>query len=266
VVEGRTAGPIIDVGAMVRNRPFFVDSVVIFLFFTVWIAIFFFGSMYFQIAVGQPPSRAGFSILTVFYPFFATSRIGGVMLDRVGAKVPTVLGLLVTAVGMGIWAYELPELSHSDTLVGMLVTGAGLGLVMSPVNTDALNRFGLRQRGEASGVVQTARNFGSAVGVAVLGTIVLTVQQDKIEDLLHKFGLPTGRADDIAERILQSGSHVADQAGQAAGPIGEAVGHAFQEGFADACQSAFAAGGAIMFVAFLVALALMPPGRETATE
>jgi hypothetical protein len=35
---------------------------------------------------------------------------------------------------------------------------------------------------------------------------------------------------------------------------------------ADACQSAFAAGGAIMFVAFLVALALMQPGRKTATE
>ena len=35
---------------------------------------------------------------------------------------------------------------------------------------------------------------------------------------------------------------------------------------ADACQSAFAAGGAIMFVAFLVALASMQPGRETATE
>ena len=34
---------------------------------------------------------------------------------------------------------------------------------------------------------------------------------------------------------------------------------------ADACQSAFAAGGAIMFVAFLVALAFMQPGRETAT-
>ena len=64
----------------------------------------------------------------------------------------------------------------------------------------------------------------------------------------------------------QSGSHVADRAGQAAGPIGEAVGRAFQQDFADACQSAFAAGGAIMFIAFLVALAFMQPGRETATE
>jgi hypothetical protein len=265
-VEARTESPLIDVGAMVRNRPFFVDNVVLLLFFTVWIAIFFFGSEYFQISVGQSPARAGFSILTVFYPFFIASRIGGVWLDKVGAKIPTVLGLLVTAVGMGIWAYELPDLSHSDTLAGMLVTGTGLGLVMSPVNTDALNRVGLRQRGEASGIVQTARNFGSALGVAVIGTVVLTVQQDKIEDLLRKFGLATSRADDIAAKILQSGSHVADKAGSAAGPIGEAVGQRFQQDFADALQVGFAVGGGIIFVAFLIALAFMTGGRETATE
>ena len=52
------------------------------------VATFFFGSEYFQIAVGQSPARAGFSILTVFYPFFITSRIGGVMLrDQVAAIV-----------------------------------------------------------------------------------------------------------------------------------------------------------------------------------
>jgi len=44
------------------------------------------------------------------------------------------------------------------------------------------------------------------------------------------------------------------------------VGPAFQQDFADACQSAFAASGAIMFVAFLGALAFMQSGRETATE
>jgi EmrB/QacA subfamily drug resistance transporter len=254
-VETRTESPLIDVGAMWRNRPFFVDNVIIFLFFTVWIAIFFFGSMYFQISVGQPPSRAGFSILTVFYPFFLTSRIGGVMMDRVGPKVPTVIGLLTTAVGMGLWASELPDLSHSHTVPGMLVTGAGLGLVMSPINTDALDRVGLRERGEASGIVQTARNFGSALGVAVLGTIVLTVQQDKIEDALTKQGLPTGRADDIAAEILKSGHSLAGHGG---GPVAE--------NFADAVQVAFAAGAGIMAVAFVVALVLMPGGREQATE
>src|SRR3954451_4356452 len=107
---------------MVQHRPFLVDNIILLLFFPIWIAIFFFGSEYFQIAVGQSPARAGFSILTVFYPYFIASRIGGGWLDKVGAKIPTVLGLLTTTVGLALWAYEVPDLSHSDTLAGMLVT------------------------------------------------------------------------------------------------------------------------------------------------
>jgi EmrB/QacA subfamily drug resistance transporter len=226
-VELRTEQPLIDLRGLARNRPFAVDNAIVLLFFTVWISIFFFGSMYFQIAVGQPPSRAGFSILTVFYPFFATSRIGGHLMDKVGPKLPTVLGLLTTAVGMGLWASELPDLSHDATLAGMLVTGAGLGLVMSPINTDALNRVPMAIRGQASGVVQTTRNFGAALGMAILGTIVLSVARDKAP---YAAGTSTG----------------AD--------------------FADAVQSAFAVGAGIMLVAFLIALAFMSGGRQLAEE
>src|SRR5213078_3733080 len=109
------------------------------LFFT-WLAVFFFGSIYFQVSVGQSPTRAGFSILTMFYSFFIASRIGGGMLDRVGPKHPVTLGFLALAVGLWLWGSELTDLSHSDTLAGMLVTGAGFGLAMSPLNADALDR------------------------------------------------------------------------------------------------------------------------------
>jgi EmrB/QacA subfamily drug resistance transporter len=265
LAERRSDHPLIDVRALWANRPFAVDNAVIFLFFTVWIAIFFFGSMYFQISAGQSPARAGFSVLTVFYPFFATSRLGGVLMDKVGPKIPTVLGLLTTAVGMALWAYELTELSHSDTLAGMLVTGAGLGLVMAPVNTDALNRVPAAIRGQASGVVQTMRNFGSAVGVAVLGTIVLTVQETKVESVLERVGLPKDRADEVAANILQSGAGEKDR-GAALGPAGEAVGKAFEQDFAEAVQAAFYAGAGIMLAAFLIALVFMPAGRQEAAE
>jgi hypothetical protein len=54
----------------------------------------------------------------------------------------------------------------------MLVTGAGFGLVFSPLNADALNRLPDSMRGQASGITQTFRNFGSAIGMAVMGTII----------------------------------------------------------------------------------------------
>ena len=87
-VERRTEDPLIDVNAMIANRPFAVDNLLTFLVFGPWLAVFFFGSMYFQIAVGQEPTEAGFSILTMFYSFFVAARIGGGWMDKFGPKRP----------------------------------------------------------------------------------------------------------------------------------------------------------------------------------
>ena len=109
----------------------------------------------------------------MFYSFFVAARIGGGWMDKFGAKKPVAIGFLLGTIGMIVWAGELSELSHSETLVGMLLTGAGFGLVFSPLNTDALNRLPDEIRGQGSGIVQTFRNFGSALGMAIMGTIVL---------------------------------------------------------------------------------------------
>jgi EmrB/QacA subfamily drug resistance transporter len=171
-VERKTEDPLIDVNAMLANRAFAVDNLLTFLVFGPWLAVFFFGSMYFQVAVGQEPTQAGFSILTMFYSFFIAARIGGGWMDKYGAKKPVSIGFLLGTIGMIVWAGELSELGHVDTLAGMLLTGAGFGLTFSPLNTDALNRLPDSMRGQGSGVIQTFRNFGSAVGMAIMGSIV----------------------------------------------------------------------------------------------
>jgi EmrB/QacA subfamily drug resistance transporter len=171
-VERKTEDPLIDVNAMIANRPFAVDNLLTFLAFGPWLAVFFFGSMYFQVAVGQEPTQAGFSILTMFYSFFVAARIGGGWMDKYGAKKPVAVGFLLGTIGMIVWGGELSELSHPETLIGMLLTGAGFGLIFSPLNTDALNRLPDEMRGQGSGVIQTFRNFGSALGMAIMGTIV----------------------------------------------------------------------------------------------
>jgi EmrB/QacA subfamily drug resistance transporter len=171
-VERKTEDPLIDVNALLANRPFAVDNLLTFLVFAPWLAVFFFGSVYFQVAVGQEPTQAGYSILTMFYSFFVASRIGGIWMDQGGAKKPVSIGFLLGAIGMVVWGGNLSELSQSATLWGMLITGAGFGLVFSPLNADALNRVPDEMRGQASGVTQTFRNFGSAIGMAIMGTIV----------------------------------------------------------------------------------------------
>jgi fucose permease len=55
----------------------------------------------------------------------------------------------------------------------MILLGFGIGLVMSPTNTDALSRVTAHQRSQASGIVQTVRQLGGTLGVAIIGAIVL---------------------------------------------------------------------------------------------
>jgi EmrB/QacA subfamily drug resistance transporter len=172
-VERRADDPLIDIKALMSNRDFAIDNLLTFLVFAPWLAVFFFGSMYFQVAAHQAPTQAGFSILNMFIGFFIASRVGGGWMDDHGAKTPVVRGFLLGTIGMIVWAQELDNLNaHPSTLVGMLLTGAGFGLVLSPLNTDALNRVPAAIRGQASGITQTFRNFGSAIGMAIMGTIV----------------------------------------------------------------------------------------------
>jgi MFS family permease len=108
----------------------------------------------------------------MFYSFFVAARVGGGWMDKFGAKKPVAIGFLLGTIGMIVWAGNLSELSASATLWGMLITGAGFGLAFSPLNTDALDRLPDAMRGQGSGVIQTSRNFGSAVGMAIMGSIV----------------------------------------------------------------------------------------------
>ncbi len=221
-VERRTKDPLIDVNAMIANRPFAVDNLLTFLAFGPWLAVFFFGSVYFQVAVGQEPTQAGFSILTMFYSFFVAARIGGGWMDKYGAKKPVTIGFLLGTIGMIVWAGELSELTHPGTLAGMLITGAGFGLAFSPLNTDALNRLPDAMRGQGSGIVQTSRNFGSAVGMAIMGSVV---------------------------------AGATDLTG-ANGP----------QDFADAMQTAFYVGAAMLGIGYVAARALMPAGKQEGIE
>ena len=54
----------------------------------------------------------------------------------------------------------------------MVLTGLGIGLIISPTNTDALGRVEPAERGQASGLVQTMRQLGGTLGVAVIGALV----------------------------------------------------------------------------------------------
>ncbi len=258
--ELKVANPLLRI-RIFENRAFAVDNIVLFLLMIAFVPLFFFASMYAQISLGESASETGLYLLIFFAGFATASQWGGKMLDSVGARRPVVLGSAVAAVGFFLWARSLTDLSVSSQWYYIVLAGAGVGLVLSPANTDALNRVPSSRYGEATGITQTVRNFGSSLGLAVLGSVLILQNKSNLEASLGAKGVPKGTADQVANCVSQGGesscASVAEKAGSGAAKLFSTVPH----DFALASQSVFYGMAAAMAVAFVVSLIAMPGGK-----
>lgn len=109
IVERRTESPLINV-RIFDNRTFTVENVILGLAMMAFIPVFFFASIYGQIALDQQATTSSLLILYFFLGFVVCAQIGGRMLDRIGAKRPVVLGCVLAAVGFALWAGNVTDL------------------------------------------------------------------------------------------------------------------------------------------------------------
>ena len=157
-----------------------------------------YGSLYNQQILGFSPIEGGLAALPLILGVAVASQVGGRWYDRSSARRPALTGLALAFGGLALWTDALPGLDYRWQVPGMLLTGLGLGLTMSPLNTDALSRVADHQRGQAAGIVQTMRQLGGTLGVAVIGTIVLntlgtsTSRNDAAHAVATGFAASTG--------------------------------------------------------------------------
>ncbi len=253
-VEVRTPEPLIDMNIF-RIRPFLIENVVLFIAMLVFVPVFFFASEYAQIALGKSASQAGLYLLYFFIGFVVTSQIGGRMLDRVGAKRPVVFGCALGAVGFALWAGKVTQLNFGSQVWYVILAGAGLGLMLTPASTDAVNRATTLSYGEATGITQTVRNYAASLGLAVLGTILVSELRSRVTTSLISQGMSSGRASTEASSISQS-----------QGPSGSiaSIPHFVRLDFAYATRSVLYVMAGIMAAAAIVALLGLRAGVQEA--
>jgi EmrB/QacA subfamily drug resistance transporter len=123
-------------------------------------------------AAGASPTAVGLRLLPLSVAAFVVSVLGGRYATRLPVRVGLPAGLLLCAAGLlamrGLeastpWTYLLP---------GLLLTGAGLGLANPAVTYAALGVVPTTRSGMASGINNTFRQVGLAVGVAALGSLL----------------------------------------------------------------------------------------------
>ncbi|MSO41384.1 MAG: MFS transporter [Solirubrobacterales bacterium] len=258
--ELRATNPLIEV-RIFENRAFAIDNAVLFIISIVFVPLFFFSSVYSQVSLGYDASNAGLYLLVFFAGFVTAAQFGGRMLDRAGARFPVVAGCLISSVGFALWARHLTDLELDSQWPYIVLAGVGVGLVLGQANTDAVSRAPRSSYGEATGITQTVRNLGASVGLAVLGSILISQNRSHIEDSLGTFGIPKSDADGIANSLFSGSGGGSSEFGAHTGAKAKEVFEAVQLDFAQANRVVFYCMAAVMAVAFVVALLGMPSGR-----
>jgi EmrB/QacA subfamily drug resistance transporter len=255
-VERDTTSPLIEV-RIFRIRAFLVENLVLAINMLVFVPVFFFASEYAQIALGKSPSNAGVYILYFFIGFVIAAQIGGRMLDRGGAKRPVVLGCVLGAVGFYLWAGKVTGLSFSSQQAYIILAGAGMGFMLGPASTDAVNRASRLSYGEATGITQTIRNYASSLGLAILGSILVSQMRSRVTTSLVSQGVSAAHARVLAAHISQS-----QNSGAGAGAIPRFV----RLDFAYATRSVLYVMAGIMALAAVVAVTGLRAGLQEDTE
>ena len=212
--ELRVDTPLLDLHIF-SDRGFAVENIVLATMSVVFVPFFFFASVYAQAALGENASNAGYYILYFFLGFVITAQIGGRILDKRGARPSVVLGCALGAVGFFLLAGKLTDLSLSAQIPYLMLAGGGIGLILGPSSTDALNRAPSSSYSEVTGITQTSRNFGASLGLAVLGTILISRNDVNVSDALVRAGVPREQAHDVATNLGSGGGGAPERASKA---------------------------------------------------
>jgi EmrB/QacA subfamily drug resistance transporter len=259
LLELRLERPLIQM-RIFADRGFAADNVVLFLLCVCFVPLFFFASIYSQIVLGYDASNAGLYLLIFFGGFATASQVGGRILDQRGARPAVIAGSAVTAVGFYLWAQQMPDADLASQWYWIALTGVGMGLILSPVATDALNRAPRGSYGEVTGVTQTVRYFASSLGLAVLGTILITENRTNLETTLGAQGVPKARADQIASAMSSAGGGDASRLASQAGDNAERLLAAVQHDFAQSSKTVFLVMAGVMALCLVAALAGLQRG------
>ncbi|MDX3660422.1 MFS transporter [Streptomyces sp. ID05-26A] len=167
VWELRHPAPLLDV-RLFRERPLATGSLVLLVVFGVQAGVSILLYPYFQTVLGWSGLVSTVALLPMAGFMMIASGLAPRLAERVGARVTMSAGIALGGLGLALMAV-LVDGGYLDVLPGMIAMGAGMGLSMPPA-TEAITRS-VPQQGVASALNDVTREFGTALGIALLGAM-----------------------------------------------------------------------------------------------
>jgi MFS transporter, DHA2 family, methylenomycin A resistance protein len=203
--ESRAVDPMLPLGFF-RDVTFSAATLVgLAVNFTLYGTIFVLG-LYLQQVLDYSPLAAGFAFLPLPVALGVANVAAGPIGHRFGLRNPMVVGLLVGALGYGLLARLDAATPYFGLLPGLIVIPLGIGLAVPMMTASLLATVPRMRSGVASGVLNTVRQAGGGVGVALFGALMAGGGVSGIRLALVISAVLFGGAAAVAISFVQHGS------------------------------------------------------------
>ncbi len=244
VVERRRTAPMLDV-TLFRSRSFSGIMLGALVLNAAAFSASLYTSLWLQSVLGLSPLQAGLVFVPLSLTSFGVSAVLGRHLQSSPPRFIIGGGLLLIGVGGLLMAMVGPDSTWRVLVPGLAVLGAGVGMATPSLASAALASVPRERSGMASGAVNTARQFGFAFGVAVLGSVFTA----RAAAALSSGGAsdPSGTA--AALTAGQAGQLVGTADPASRGALADLLGAAYADGLRDVflvCGTAGVLGGLLV--------------------
>jgi EmrB/QacA subfamily drug resistance transporter len=171
LLELHQRAPMLDL-SLFRSGTFAGANIVVLLVFLAMFGVFFFVSLYVQGILGYSAVQAGALFLPMTVLIMLVAPVAGKLSDRVGSRWLIVAGMMLLTVHLLLLSTLDVDSTFWNILPALILGGLGMSLTMTPATAAAIGSVPVAKAGIGSGVLNTFRQVGGALGIAVIGAIV----------------------------------------------------------------------------------------------
>ena len=165
--------PMLDL-TLFRNATFAGANTVMFLVGLAMFGIFFYNSLFLQRVLGYGAIKTGATFLPMTLLIIFVAPLAGRIADRLGARWLMAGGMVLLTASLLLFATLDQASSWWNILPGLLVGGFGMATVMAPTTATAMSAVPVDKAGVGSAVINSMRQVGGSLGIAIMGALVAT--------------------------------------------------------------------------------------------
>lgn len=209
MVEARSPNPMMPL-RLFRSHTFSgANLLTLFLYAALRVAPFFFTLNLIQVQ-GYPPEVAGATFLPFSILLALMSRWSGGLIDRIGARIPLIVGPAITALGFALMALPGitagPEQYWTTYFPSVIALGIGMGITVAPLTTAVMGSAPQGSTGVASGINNAVARTAGVLAVAILGAFAIGIFGSNLDARTNTLDIPEQAKVELREQAPQFGA------------------------------------------------------------